>query len=427
MYPSTLLVPAVLCAILAALCRPWTVFDGNGAVDRWLAVGCAVAFLQLMPLPAFVVNVLSPHDRGVWDRLSLAPAPSALPLSIDLARSARAALLGAGLLVIFISARRIFAAGGVRRVTRAIAAIGIVVSAIALAQDASAHGLMYWRWHPLQEGAPPFGPFVNRNHFGTWAILAVPLVLGYLAAHATAHHPAETVSWRRRLHVVLDGRTISLLTSVTLMIVALAASLSRSGVFGLGVALLTGALLRRRREGRAWRAGRWMIAAFALAAIAVVVRVDPAELVGRFAAAPISAAGRLVIWRDTLPVIRDFWLTGTGAGTYETAMLIYQRASVGVRFNQAHNQYLQLAAEGGLLLGIPVAIAIWRFVRLAAQSLAADDSGMYWLRAGAAGGLTGVAAQSIWETGLTTPANAALAAIVAAIVLHTPLRSGREG
>ena len=27
---------------------------------------------------------------------------------------------------------------------------------------------------------------------------------------------------------------------------------------------------------------------------------------------------RLVIWRDTMPIIRDFWLTGTGAGTYET-------------------------------------------------------------------------------------------------------------
>ena len=34
-------------------------------------------------------------------------------------------------------------------------------AAIALAQDSTARGLMYWRWKPLQEGGPPFGPFVT--------------------------------------------------------------------------------------------------------------------------------------------------------------------------------------------------------------------------------------------------------------------------
>ena len=43
---------------------------------------------------------------------------------------------------------------------------------------------------------------------------------------------------------------------------------------------------------------------------------------------------------------------------------------------------------------------------------------MYFLRAGALSGLFGVAVQSIWETGLTTPANAVLAALAAAIVVH---------
>ena len=43
---------------------------------------------------------------------------------------------------------------------------------------------------------------------------------------------------------------------------------------------------------------------------------------------------------------------------------------------------------------------------------------MYWVKAGAMSGLAGVAVQSVWETGLTTPANGVLAAIAAAIVLH---------
>jgi len=148
--------------------------------------------------------------------------------------------------------------------------------------------------------------------------------------------------------------------------------------------------------------------------------------VARVAASPDSASGRLMIWRDTLPVIRDFWLTGTGAGTYDTVMLVYQRARPGVRFNQAHNQYLQLAAEGGLLLAVPVVIGLYRLLREAGAMLATDDSGMHFVRAGALCGLAGVAAQCLWETGLTTPANAILAAIVAAVAVHIPVRSGRS-
>jgi O-antigen ligase len=90
------------------------------------------------------------------------------------------------------------------------------------------------------------------------------------------------------------------------------------------------------------------------------------------------------------------------------------------RTNAAHNHYLQVAAEGGLLIGIPVAVALVILARDSIRALARDDSGMYFLRAGALSGLAGVAVQSIWETGLTTPANGVLAAIVAAIVVHRP-------
>jgi hypothetical protein len=77
-----------------------------------------------------------------------------------------------------------------------------------------------------------------------------------------------------------------------------------------------------------------------------------------------------------------------------------------------------------LLVGIPVAVALVLFLRACAAAVREDRSGMYWLRAGAASGLTGVAVQSLLETGLLTPANGVLAAVAAAIVLHVPGRYG---
>jgi O-antigen ligase len=166
------------------------------------------------------------------------------------------------------------------------------------------------------------------------------------------------------------------------------------------------------------------VAALVLAIAGIAIRVGPTDILHRFESAAAAALYRVGIWRSALAVIKDFWLSGCGAGAFETVMLVRQQGPSLFRINAAHNHYLQLAAEGGLLIGIPVAAALALFVREAAAALSRDESAMYFLRAGAVCGLAGVAVQSIWETGLATPANGVLAAIVAAIAVHhtTPRR-----
>jgi len=200
-------------------------------------------------------------------------------------------------------------------------------------------------------------------------------------------------------------------------------TLSRSGLFGLAAAGATALVLTLRFHGASHRRMLgWLTAASVGAAVLIFAAMPPGTIVARVSSSHVSAADRLTIWQDTLPVVRDFWLTGTGAGTYETSMLVFQRASPGVRFNQAHNHYLQAASEGGVLLCVPLAAALVLFVRQAWVRLSGDASGVYWIRTGAISGLTGAAAQSVWETGLVTPANAALATVLCAIVLHEPRR-----
>lgn len=395
------------------------------------------ALLQVVPLPRAVLAVVDPGTQTVARTLLLVDPGGPLPITIDLPRSAAAILLIAGLLLLFFTARQIFDTGGVRTTARLVALTGLVLSAIALAQDATARGLMYWHWRPVDVGPDPFGPFVNRNHFATWAMMAAPLCVGYLMAHAAAHHGAGSMAtWRRQVVAAIDARAWVLLASATLLIVAIAASLSRSGLLGLAAALACGGLLTRQRESAATgdadqprgpathsiRARTLVVALGISAVLAVLTQVGPTAIAGRFGASRVAVAHRLAIWQDTLPVLREFWLTGTGVGTYLTSMGVYQRSSPGVIFNQAHNHYLQVAAEGGLLVGLPVGLALGAFVAAARRSLRADRSGMYYLRAGAASGLCGVAIQSLWETGLTIPANAAMAAALAAIVVHVPTR-----
>jgi O-Antigen ligase len=484
LYPSLLAVPLVVLALLTLVYRPWQ--HGRPsmpALDLWLWITLAAIGAQLVPLPKELIDLVSPAARPASEQLHLV-VPDALPVSIDTTRTVNALAATAAGILVFLIARRVFESGGVRIVARGVALLGMLLATIALAQDATAGGLMYWRWKSLDEGPDPFGPFVNRNHFATWAVLAIPICVGYLAAHAAAHthRSRENIPLRRRLATFFDGRAMALTAAAGLLCVALVMTLSRSGLFGLAAASVTGLVLRLRHEARLrsldaegelrrgkpgvrsldaegeLRRGKpgvrsldaegelrrgepgvrsldgqdelsrgrrsrgsatWWLAGGAAVALALTLaELSPAAFAARLSTFRVSAGGRFAIWHDTLPILRDFWLTGTGAGTYLTSMLVYQRSSPGWLFNQAHNHYLQVAAEGGLLVGVPVLIALLCLAREAWASVAGDKSGMYWIRAGALCGLAGVAAQSVWETGLTMPANAALAALAAAIVVH---------
>jgi O-antigen ligase len=428
LYPSLLAVPAIVCALLAIAYRPWSYGrDAMPDLDRLLALIVALVAFQLLPLPRFLIDRLSPADRRVWEQLSLG-VPASLPISINLNRTGAALAATAAAFVVFLVARRVFAAGGVRITIRGISMIGMLLAAIALAQDATAHGLMYWHWKPLDEGPPPFGPFVNRNHYGTWALMAVPICLGYLAAHTAAHRhrTADHLPLRRRMVTFLDARAMGLTTSAMLMLVGLVVSLSRSAFAGIAAAAVSALLLRRRHGGSGGRAIGWIASGGVGVVALTLMELRPGVLGMRLSTTGVSAGNRLLIWRDTMPIIRDFWLTGTGAGTYLTSMLLYQRSSPGWLYNQAHNHYLQLVSEGGLLLAVPVFAALGLYMREAWQRLRADQSGMFWIRAGASCGLVGVAVQSLWETGLTMPANAVLAAIVAAVVVHDAAPQARS-
>ena len=157
-------------------------------------------------------RALAGGARRVAKRLRCAVPGGRCRSSIDVTRTAGALLVVRGGVVLSSScARRIFADGGVRIVARGIALIGLLLSAVALAQDATAHGLMYWRWKPLDEGPPPFGPFVNRNHFATWVMMAMPSASAISPRTAAAHRRTSApraCRWRRRIATFFDGRAI---------------------------------------------------------------------------------------------------------------------------------------------------------------------------------------------------------------------------
>jgi hypothetical protein len=395
------------------------------------AVGAAIG-LQLVPLPYGVFDMVSPEGDGILGRYALAwasqrPAWHAVSLFPSATLTALALYIAlATLLVGLVRAVRYMPLDWM--VTQ-VMGLGILLALIGLVQlivwSDGGERLIYFFWRPVYaEGATPFGPFVNRNHFAGWMVMALPLVLGYAwaildaARRPVAWSPGAIFRWLAEPQV---GRFALVTAGGATMAASVVLTGSRSGAGSLVVALAVLGAFFVARVGR--RAARLAVGAgvvLLFGAAAAWVGLD--LLTERLQVIPADIQDRIAVWRDTVRMFGDFPIAGTGFGAYGMVMLFYQSAPQHTAFVQAHNDYLQVLAEGGLLVSIPAAVAVgWILVGIRRRFAVGDDvPATHWVRAGAFAGLVGIATQSLVEFSLQKPANALLFVLLLAIALHRP-------
>jgi O-antigen ligase len=422
--PILLGAAAVLLASLNTLRFP----RHQRTLDIALAVAAVLVALQLVPVPRSARDLVSPHAERVTGAVQLATRPGAArPLSIDPPATIHGLATYAAAVLVFWAARGILTHGGVRSLSRGVAWIGGVMAVAALFYQAASPRLIYGFWEPGAAGATPFGPFINRNQFAAWLILALPIATGHFVAHVRIHWPDLARAPQRWRAIARTGGWTELV-AIIVMLLAIVTSLSRSAVAGLVVGTAVAWRLSRARLAGTTAAPLLLVGVATVGALIVLVAIDPEQLGSRVTSTlQQSGTNRLTIWRETLPMIRDFWLTGVGVGAYGVGMLVYQQTQVSMahlqpggwaHFNQAHSHYLQVAAEGGLLVSIAVMIALVAFAVSVRRALASHAGEIEWIRIGAVAALIAVAVQSVWETALRMPANAVLCALVAAIAVH---------
>jgi O-antigen ligase len=159
--------------------------------------------------------------------------------------------------------------------------------------------------------------------------------------------------------------------------------------------------------------------------IAAVGWVGVGSVAARFAASSDQDInGRLGPWTDAVSVARRFPLTGSGLNTYGVTMMFYQRHDLALHYDQAHNDYLQLAAEGGVLLGLPILLLIGVIVKQIRRSFGdiPCEGRTYWIKVGAVTGLFAIALQELVDFSLQMPGNAVLFVALCAIAMHRPAK-----
>jgi hypothetical protein len=251
-------------------------------------------------------------------------------------------------LVCFLLAFQLFADERIRnRFLKSLFYFGFALSVIATLQLFTAEGKVFWLF-PSGYKDLVLGPFVYHNQYAAFVEMVFPLAV-----------VAALQSRERAL--IYAGMAAALYASVI-------ASASRAGAALVTlelIAILALALFQRRITLRT--AG--LASGFFVMFVACFGAVVGWQALWQRLHAPDPFAIRRELLHSTLDMIHERPAMGFGLGTWSTAYPAHAYSDDGLFSNQAHNDWAQWAAEGGLPFFLFIlSIAVWS-IRPAARSL----------------------------------------------------------
>jgi O-antigen ligase len=343
-----------LLQIAGLLMIGWFAITGSGPLKRperhlllFLAAGLALIILQLIPLPPAIWTNL-PGRSTLIEGYSLLrePLPN-LPLSM-----APFDTLSCGLALVPPIAVVLAATGNNNlKDTWALAAIvgATLLSAIlGYAQVISGSSTAYL--YDMTNVGSAVGFFANRNHIGTLLLISIPCIAVLVIS-------ARSGELKKSLPAVLFGGSSAI---VVLLAIAMNGSLATI-LIAIPVLLASASL--------AWKSRRLAVAALtvaALVALAVTPFLANSPVQGKLTGAEkASIIGRQEIWASAVMAGTSVFPVGSGCGSFSAVYTLEEQPQFvsSTYVNHAHNDFIEMFVEGGLLALVLVAgfIAWWGF------------------------------------------------------------------
>jgi len=218
---------------------------------------------------------------------------------------------------------------------------GFAIAVVAILQRFTAPERIFWLFPTDVLGA--MGPFVYHNQYAAY----IETVLGLALLGCLRE--------RRWIYPVMAAA----------MVASVVVANSRAGTLVVGLELLTVAGLWRLRVRRGFTP---LVAAAAALIIVFVAAMGWQPLVAKFQR-PDPFGERPSLTYSTIEMALDRPALGFGLGNWSTAYPAYARFDDGLHDNQAHNDWAQWAAEGGLPLFVLMAAMAALLVRPALRTI----------------------------------------------------------
>lgn len=269
----------------------------------------------------------------------------------------------------------------------AVMAGGVLQSVLAVALFSAAENYQFL-FHDFDQGGRAMGTFPNPDHLAGYLELCLSAGLGLMLSQFARGEP-QRKDWRQRtLDVLAFVMSPKMLLRLMLVVMVLALVMTHSrmgnGAFFLALLLLAAVVAIASQGLR--RPALWLVASMVVIDVAVIGQwVGLERLVDRMQATAqqsiemaaaqagsVVAAShkvdsiqdRLQVPRLSLPLIqsRPWW--GHGGATYVLAFPAIKPPGHGLHWDHAHNDYVEIAVDTGLVgLGLLLAFALataWR-------------------------------------------------------------------
>lgn len=407
-----LLLAVAFTALAHGAVEPWsiTIFELIAIALMLLWAIKAVAhgeFIIRIPMAALPIAALI--IIGLVQSIPKMDSGRRAGLSMDVEATRRALMVLVCLFVVFVISANFFKTRKqLRALARFLIIYGLMMSVFAIIQDLTWNGRFYWL--RLTSGASAFGPFANRNHFAGYIGMLVPIPVALVIARGV-----------RRDERLFYG------FAAAFMGIAVVISLSRGGMISLAAGMIFLALVSLQRKSKNQLRGAEpslvlirmsAVAAVAFAILAGAVWLGAEDVVNRASETLSQDTSRTLVWKDTWAMIQDNPLMGTGLGTFETVYPIYSQTDGLSVVDYAHNDYLQVVAEGGVAGGL---VTLWFLLlvsRALVRSMKSNDPLLAGLAVGCGGGIISILVHSIFDFNLQIPSNALLFLFLVAVVSH---------
>ena len=339
-------------------------------------------------------------------------------------------------LVVLLLRRYISSKARLRGIIYVIIAVGVASALFGIARQNLQHAPGFVL--PALPVGRGFGQFINRNHFALLLEMTLGLTLGLIVGEKGKHRrvifliPIGALLWCALIYSNSRGGIIASFCQLLFLLVLLYPVrhlAERQGdtkerrfqnlMGGLAVrAFLIVCLIALFAYGVSWIGGERVVSNFQLAA----TDFSDQEMANNI------NTSRKQIWSATWEMFKAHPITGLGFGGYWIGITRYHHASGEITPQQAHNDYLELLASGGV---IGCALAAWFllvFFRRAQTSLRSQDAYYRAACLGAVTGMFGVVVHSFVDFGMHITINALLfCALLVIAVQADRLPLGVEG
>jgi O-antigen ligase len=410
----------------------------HGAVEPWSVAVCSwmiIALVALWAVKVFIDQEVAVHIPitalpiaglilfGLVQSIAWESNGQRQSLSVDVEATRNAVLLLILSFFCFLIAANFLM--GRKRLTKLIwflTSYGLAMAVFALLQHFTWNGRFYWI-RPMGDLVAPFGPFISHSLFAGHMELLVFIPAGVALAGG--------IRGSARLFLVFAAIIMSL--SIIL-------SLSRGGIISLAAGLLflvimSGFVKYRvpefklglRIQGRESIVNlRTVLVILGMLSIIAlgIIWLGPEPVINRVAQGQLTSADPQVqtfysnrgwIWQDTWRMIRANLVTGVGLGGYETAYPTYSATDGTLKVSEAHNDYLQILADGGIIGG---ALALWflfALLRAVFRGVWVRDRLLGSLALGSGASVFALLTHSFFDFNLQIPSTAMMFLLISAV------------